>query len=54
MIWFFLAGFISGVVGTLKFANWYVRRNTIYVQKVDDDTAHSADDDNGSEQSGRG
>lgn len=26
MVWFFIAGFISGAVGIVKFANWYATR----------------------------
>lgn len=26
MIWFFLAGFIAGSIGTLRFAGWWVKR----------------------------
>ena len=33
MIWFFLAGFISGVAGMLLFARWWVRNNIIPVSK---------------------
>ena len=28
MIWFFLAGFISGAVGMILYANWWMHRHT--------------------------
>ena len=27
MVWFFLAGFIAGVVGTIKFSRWMMERD---------------------------
>lgn len=34
MIWFFIAGFISGVVGTLKFSTYWVKKHNKYTQHV--------------------
>ena len=28
MIWFFIAGFISGAVGMILYANWWMRKRT--------------------------
>lgn len=28
MIWFFIAGFISGAVGMILYANWWMHRHT--------------------------
>lgn len=26
MVWYFLAGFVAGAIGMLRFASWYVER----------------------------
>ena len=32
MIWFFLAGFISGAVGTVMFAGWWIHTHATVVR----------------------
>lgn len=32
MIWYFLAGAIAGVVGTVKYSRWWVRRHMVIVK----------------------
>lgn len=36
MIWFFLAGFISGAVGMVLFAGWWIRK---HIKRVTPDEA---------------
>ena len=43
MIWFFLAGFISGVVGTVMYAEHWIRKRTTVVRmekKEKEDESH--------------
>ena len=32
MIWYFLAGFISGAVGMVLFAGWWIRKHAVRVE----------------------
>lgn len=49
MIWFFLAGFISGAVGILLFADsWFERHiGRVYFPEDEDETEHKDEDDSG-------
>lgn len=35
MIWFFIAGFISGWVGMMLFAGWWIRKHAVPVVEVE-------------------
>ena len=38
MIWYYLAGFISGAVGMIMYAHWWMRRHTVVrMEKPKDD-----------------
>ena len=37
MIWYFLAGFIAGVVGTIQFSKWFAKRCIVIEEEVDKD-----------------
>jgi len=37
MIWYFLAGFIAGVVGTIQFSKWFAKRCIIITEEDKDD-----------------
>ena len=37
MIWFFLAGFISGAVGMVMLATWWMRRHATVIRLTPDD-----------------
>lgn len=54
MVWFFLAGFISGAVGMCRFAHWYVNRNERVMEheKSEDNNADTASDGNSSQRNG--
>ena len=59
MVWFFLAGFVSGAVGMVMFAHWYMERHIVEVryEKSEDDNAdsgHSGNDDQRDDSDGRG
>ena len=48
MIWFFLAGFISGAVGTLRFAGWWAKKydKDWYERECNDDECSGASKSN--------
>ena len=52
MIWYFIAGFVSGAVGIVKFTKWLVRR-VERNEKSEGVITDPADSDNSSQQSGR-
>ena len=35
MIWFFLMGMVAGVVGAVMFAEWWVRKHAVPIEKVE-------------------
>lgn len=39
MIWYFLAGVIAGIVGTVKYSRWWVKKHTkeIIIKKIEED-----------------
>ena len=51
MVWFYMAGFISGAVGMLVFASWYEGRKR-YGKESEDSSAHRPSDSDNSQQSG--
>lgn len=38
MIWFFIAGFISGWVGMMLFAGWWIRKHAVPMVKIPPDS----------------
>lgn len=49
MIWFFLAGFISGAVGVMMYAHWWMRRHATVIhmremEEFDDEEEEDEDD----------
>ena len=45
MIWFFIAGFISGVVGMMMYAHYWVKKHTVTIKlpplnEEEEDEAH--------------
>lgn len=37
MIWFFLAGWIAGAVGTMMFSKWWIHRHAVVVHISEED-----------------
>ena len=37
MIWYFLAGFISGAVGVVMFAHWWIHNHATVIRVTEDD-----------------
>lgn len=61
MIWFFLAGFISGAVGMVLFAGWWIRKHAKRIEVDHDDLVrliheerHTEEGDMPSDCEGRG
>ena len=44
MIWFFLAGFISGAVGMMLYAGWWVRTHAVPIAITEEELEKLADE----------